>query len=60
MFSNKVSKLHVNIYFSYIDPEELCQFFSKHLGEFKHIYDVVEDLHKKINTALHTTAEVRR
>ena len=42
---------------NYIDPEELCQFFSKHLGEFKHIYDVVEDLHKKINTALYTTAE---
>jgi hypothetical protein len=47
------------LFFSYIDPEELCQFFSKHLGEFKHIYDVVEDLHKKINTALYTTAEVR-
>lgn len=42
---------------NYIDPGELCQFFSQHLGEFKPIYDVVEDLHTKINTALHTTAK---
>ncbi|CAC5419852.1 unnamed protein product [Mytilus coruscus] len=42
---------------NYIDPGELCQFFSQHLGEFKQIYDVVEDLHTKINTALHTTAK---
>lgn len=41
---------------NYIDPSELCQYFSQHLGEFKQIYDVVEDLQSKINSALHTTA----
>ncbi|KAJ8303332.1 hypothetical protein KUTeg_019728 [Tegillarca granosa] len=40
-----------------IDTGELCDYFSQHLGEFKEIYRLVEDLNQKITNVLMTTSQ---
>ncbi|KAL3859501.1 hypothetical protein ACJMK2_009719 [Sinanodonta woodiana] len=40
-----------------IDTGELCDYFSKHLGEFQELYGILEDLNKKINGILASTSQ---
>ncbi|KAL5021281.1 hypothetical protein ScPMuIL_000436 [Solemya velum] len=40
-----------------IDTNELCAYFSKHLGEFKEIYGLVEELNNKISSVLQSTSQ---
>ncbi|XP_060582777.1 N-terminal EF-hand calcium-binding protein 1-like [Ruditapes philippinarum] len=42
---------------NYIDPKELCDYFSKHLGQFKEILSLVEDLNTKVSNMLLSTSK---
>lgn len=47
------------VFVSNIDTNELCAYFSKHLGEFKEIYGLVEELNNKISSVLQSTSQVQ-
>ncbi|XP_076470651.1 N-terminal EF-hand calcium-binding protein 1-like isoform X2 [Babylonia areolata] len=40
-----------------IDTEELCSYFSQHLGDFKEMFGTCEDLNKSMTKALYSTAQ---
>lgn len=42
---------------NYIDPKELCDYFSTHLGPFKEILSLVEDLNTKVSNVLVSTSK---
>jgi len=42
---------------SYIDPKELCDYFAQHLGPFKDVLSLIEDLNTKVSNVLVTTAD---
>ncbi|KAL8564628.1 hypothetical protein ACOMHN_032184 [Nucella lapillus] len=52
-------KRHVSnaSHFSNIDTEELCSYFGQHLGDFREIFSICEDLNKSMTKALYSTAE---
>ena len=44
--------------FSNIDTNELCTYFSQHLGEFKEIFGLLEEINRKMTNMLYGTAKV--
>lgn len=42
---------------NFIDPRELCDYFSQHLGLFKEIYALLEDLNSKVSNLLVDTSK---
>lgn len=42
---------------NYIDPKELCDYFSTHLGPFKEILSLVEELNTKVSDVLVSTSK---
>ncbi|GFR78961.1 N-terminal EF-hand calcium-binding protein 1 [Elysia marginata] len=41
-----------------IDTNELCTYFTQHLGEFKEIFGLLEEMNKKMTNVLYGTAKV--
>ena len=50
---------HVLLFFSFIDPRELCDYFAQHLGQFKEIYALLEELNAKVSDLLVDTSKVK-
>ena len=52
----------LSIYFNYlpsnIDTEELCTYFAQHLGEFRHMFGLLETFNKKMTEMLYATSKV--
>ncbi|KAH3769609.1 N-terminal EF-hand calcium-binding protein 1-like [Dreissena polymorpha] len=42
---------------NFIDPKELCDYFANHLGPFKEILSLIEDLNVKVSNMLVSTAQ---
>lgn len=42
---------------NYIDPKELCDYFAAHLGPFKEILSLIEDLNTKVSNVLVSTSK---
>lgn len=42
---------------NFIDPRELCDYFSQHLGQFKELYALLEDLNNKVSSLLVGTSK---
>ncbi|XP_052816923.1 N-terminal EF-hand calcium-binding protein 1-like [Mya arenaria] len=42
---------------NYIDPKELCDYFATHLGSFKEILSLIEDLNTKVSNVLVSTSQ---
>lgn len=42
---------------NFIDPRELCDYFAQHLGQFKEIYALLEDLNNKVSSLLVDTSK---
>jgi len=41
-----------------IDTEELCTYFAQHLGEFRHMFGLLETFNKKMTEMLYATSKV--